>query len=272
MKRVAFILMVAAVITSTMGCKIGDEIHRFTPPCFVLSYVPLDSLSVTTAEGYCAVDTMRPFVMVTQHSSWESEIDYNYWDEGADNGWFMEKYSAKYGDTSFSEELAVVAGPEYEHGPYITPDMKGVIVTSPEDYDAAHPAGVDLGDIIRYSGVSAYPFIRNGYAAIGSVGDYKSECQADSVVLDYISWFNRYRDYPNCLTPIFKQCDELTETDLYLNGVKANQIGNVIDPFFCLTFMSLPEEKGVHEFTLTMNGDDGKVYTAEFSYDFGGAE
>ena len=234
--------MVVAVITSTIGCKIGDEIHRFTPPCFVLSYVPLDSLSVTTAEEYCALDTMRPFVMVTQHSSWESEIDYNYWDEGADNAWFLEKYSAKYGDTSFSEELAVVA------------------------------AGVDLGDIIRYSGVSAYPFIRNGYAAIGSVGDYKSECQADSVLLDYISWFNRYRDYPNCLTPIFKQCDELTEEDLYLNGVKVLDSGEVVDPFFCLTFISLPEEKGVHNFTLTMNGDDGKVYTAEFSYDFGGAE
>ena len=110
--------MSVAVITSMIGCKIGDEIHRFSPLCFVLSYVPLDSLSVTTAEGYCAVDTMRPFVMVTQHSSWGSEIDYNYWDEGADNGWFMEKYSAKYGDTSFSEELAVVAGREYEHGLY----------------------------------------------------------------------------------------------------------------------------------------------------------
>ncbi len=268
MKKLILLSFIVTAMLALTGC--GDKRVRITPPCFVLSYAALDSLAVTPADS--CHDPARPFVIVEQHSAWErSTIDYSS-EKRADNSWFLERYSAKYGDLSFNEEITYFARADCRHGPYVTPDIASLSVVSSSDYDAAHPAGAELRDIIRYSGVSLYPFIKNGYSAPGSLDGYATECQADTIVADYIRSLDRRWDYGGCISPVFKRIDQLTETDLYLNGTNTFGAAGHIPPFFCLTFMSLPDSRTVHDFTLTAHGSDGKEYTARFSLDFSAAE
>ena len=264
MKNYIFSLILVVLMMFMTGC--GDKTTRITPPCYILSYIELARFEVVHPSKYCKMDMDFPFVMVQHHHKWDSSqgfdiYQYNYWDNRADNSWFIEEFSNKYGDTSYYEELKFVVVPPADHTYYLTPDMRDISLVCSSDYDAAHPSGTDLGDIIRYSGCSLYPFIKNGYIKTG-LSDVQVNCQADSIMLDFIAG--------RPFSPVFKSMNDLTEEDLYLNG----QYIDAKNRFscFCLTFMSLPDEKGVHDFTLTMNGDDGKVYTTEFSYDFGGAE
>ena len=67
--------------------------------------------------------------------------------------------SEKYGDTAYNRPLA-----PFSHTVYCN-EFSGIDIFSDRDFDAAHPAGASLSDIVRIVGASPYRYIRNGYTA-----------------------------------------------------------------------------------------------------------
>ena len=65
--------------------------------------------------------------------------------------------SEKYGDTAYNRPLA-----PFSHTVYCN-EFSGIDIFSDRDFDAAHPAGASLSDIVRIVGASPYRYIRNGY-------------------------------------------------------------------------------------------------------------
>ena len=257
-------LILSAVLTVVMitAVSCGDKMVHVKSPCFITQYKHIVELNIWNGEDFFRENCGDTNLLIVIRYVIGSGDLFNC--HGTDNSWFLENRSAKYGDTSYDRDISFLAGTAFgfEHHA-IYPDMKTISIVSTEDYDAAHPAGSDLGGIIRYSGSSKYPFIRNGYVATyGSLDEFATYCPVDEYIISEIEGGAVYEDdLKKCVSPVFKYVSELTEEDLYLAG-----------DTFVLTFMKEPANKTSHDFTLTMNGADGKVYTVEFSYDFGGAE
>ena len=62
--------------------------------------------------------------------------------------------SEKYGDTAYNRPLA-----PFSHTVYCN-EFSGIDIFSDRDFDAAHPAGTSLSDIVRIVGASPYRYIR----------------------------------------------------------------------------------------------------------------
>jgi len=128
----------------------------------------------------------------------------------------------KHSDTLFDGEDFYYSNPAklcFAH------DLVSINFVSDSDYDASHPAGASLLDIMNYSATSLTRWIKKGYPM--------DSYQADCYILD-------------------KNAATLEPEDLsmlcYFN-------------LFQLQFLTAPTTSGAHNFTLTITCDDGTVKT-----------
>ena len=74
-------------------------------------------------------------------------------------------------------------------------DIKSVHVVCENDFDANHPAGANVDDILTISLESAYPYIKNGYKGYNS--QRQNEFPLNSIDPDYLKlngmWFGQLR-------------------------------------------------------------------------------
>ena len=82
---------------------------------------------------------------------------------GADKDWFNALCN-KYGDVSYPNKQGIGMYGQYAFIPQcITPDLVSIDVKANIDFDADHPAGSSLADIMRIRLTSFYDFVRAGY-------------------------------------------------------------------------------------------------------------
>lgn len=122
----------------------------------------------------------------------------------------------KYGDTAYNRPLA-----PFSHTVYCN-EFSGIDIFSDRDFDAAHPAGASLSDIVRIVGASPYRYIRNGYTAPFDWRDLPEDYRIENG----ISYLEGY-------LPVNGTLCELDAEEMYM-----------LDPFeLYLKFTILPEIK-----------------------------
>ena len=142
--------------------------------------------------------------------------------------------SEKYGDTAYNRPLA-----PFSHTVYCN-EFSGIDIFSDRDFDAAHPAGASLSDIVRIVGASPYRYIRNGYTAPFDWRDLPEDYRIENG----ISYLEGY-------LPVNGTLCELDAEEMYM-----------LDPFEALPEIhDSPRDKKTHGYRRpagTGNGDNGK--------------
>lgn len=74
----------------------------------------------------------------------------------------FQHYSTVFGDTSYNQEIDLMASPVR-----VANHCQTLTLLCDKDYDAKHPAGTSLNDIVEIEYRSPYYFIKNGYSEEG---------------------------------------------------------------------------------------------------------
>ena len=134
-------------------------------------------------------------------------------------------------DTEYSKKEKHYSGEQF---PYATYRRMTLDVTSDAPYDATHPSGTSLADIIDIYAYSAKEMIDNGY-------DYWSVCEKGEI-------------YDNAIN-FGKRLDmSLTQFNEEYRKLIADNIK--------LKFKTAPDVTSTHRFTVTYRDEDGRVLTA----------
>lgn len=134
-------------------------------------------------------------------------------------------------DTEYSKKEKHYSGEQF---PYATYRRMTLDVTSDEPYDATHPSGTSLADIIDIYAYSAKEMIDNGY-------DYWSVCEKGEI-------------YDNAINFGKKLDMSLTQFNEEYRKLIADNIK--------LRFKTAPDVTSTHRFTVTYRDEDGRVLTA----------
>lgn len=136
----------------------------------------------------------------------------------------FEEIAWKNNDMSFFEYIPGV----YSMTDCCADNFKAVHVTSNRNWDAEHPAGVLLDDILEVTAISFAPFVRSGYQHI----------VVDGRKYDFVQ--------------IQKPASELAEDDLCMLDVFPQQ------GFIGLRFYTAPKVYAEHTLTITLVTTDGR--------------
>ena len=134
-------------------------------------------------------------------------------------------------DTEYSKKEKHYSGEQF---PYATYRRMTLDVTSDEPYDATHPSGTSLADIIDIYAYSAKEMIDSGY-------DYWSVCEKGEI-------------YDNAINFGKKLDMSLTQFNEEYRKLIADNIK--------LRFKTAPDVTSTHRFTVTYRDEDGRVLTA----------
>ncbi|MDR2891206.1 MAG: hypothetical protein LBV18_06400 [Alistipes sp.] len=156
----------------------------------------------------------------------------------------------KYGDMSFEREDLTNHVISFQAESFVS-----VEIVSDEDFDEAHPKGSSLNDLILFDSASSKPYIDSGYE--------KCDWGNDDVFV--FGFGGPRRPY----YPVRKKVSELMKDDLELlfAGSSCLYLGDGIPKFGqCSAFGFFHFEKSptlskVHNVTVTMTADDGRVFS-----------
>lgn len=151
----------------------------------------------------------------------------------------------KHGDMTFDRIIKIQP---WENVMYPAVDFVSIKVTSDADFDAEHPEGEPLNDILTFDSCSAKPYIDSGYTEYDKAADIRK------------------------YSVINKNLAEVTVDDLTLLGtgqtgyepVERRDVGYL----GILIFNKEPTLSKTHTFTVTMTADDGRVFEASVDMEF----
>jgi hypothetical protein len=149
-----------------------------------------------------------------------------------------------YKDTAYNN-LVVISAPASLSEPLLS-----ISLVSDADYDMAHPAGIPLDDIVKLHSFSPLKFIQSGYKEfyIGNDDDMYN----GNILLGKRSGYYLIHKYLN----------ELEREELTLLTSSASDAG------VCLRFLHLPTIENVHNITVTVTFQNGKILTANQRFVF----
>lgn len=150
-------LLFCAVVSVALfyGCDNNDD--------NIIPGKPPKKLENAYISNYVIVDQLRYFYMSDTYDSIPTDPHIQFWLVGrscSDDE--LEKLSREYGDTAYNGNKIR----SYFVGPVVSDSIKKIDVTCRSDYDAQHPKGTSLADIVLFCGHSYYDFIRNGYTVV----------------------------------------------------------------------------------------------------------
>lgn len=210
---------------------------RFLSAHFIQEYFIPDSVS------------LEEYPENASHSADNEVLEIRFWGTSVDehtDAKLFEYYARLYGDTGYGKELLPGSNRA------VAEAFRSISVVSDTDFDAEHPAGTPLDDIVCLRGESAYEYIRSGYA--------------------------REKEYTNCRKPL----RELTPDDRTLmryttafkqnpwdrkyyawggfniSGLNEDKYNNLT-----LSFLKYPEKSAVHKLTFTFTKADGTTMKSE---------
>ena len=160
----------------------------------------------------------------------------------------------KHNDMSYNRTFKYRSPDDLPNYRYIGTDFISISVVSDSDFDAEHPAGSELGDVIRYASYSPKKYIDSGYTEefdwVYSEGLARAVYASDALA----------RGVPTALEhPAEKLVSELTPADLTLLSTKS--LG-------AMQFERLPTLSQTHRLTVTMTTDDGTEISASIDMEF----
>jgi hypothetical protein len=146
-------------------------------------------------------------------------------------------------DMSYNKKRDYIVGPGW--GASYKGDIVSIDVVSNADFDAQHPAGAPLNDIVRIISVSPYPYITSGYK---KTYDWKRN-PPENLQRENIFRGRSNRGENPFYYPIDKRLSELTSSDLILADMSE----------IFLIFEKQPDLSKEHNLTVTIKVSDGKV-------------
>lgn len=242
-KCISAFCVAAIALGALTGC---DVYERVKSPSYVDCYVNLESinLSVETSDPQC--------IRITNGTDFSLFVAYGLRSTGAEK----EKYDQlckKHNDLSYNKYVCLPPYGDFDSVTYTEYDFTEITVTSDKDYDAAHPAGESLSDIVRFMSWSPYRYILSGYSRYYHYDKSDVSDAFDTMMRIYINreYFDNATD-ATCY-PVDKMVKDLTAGDLILLG------HDYPDFLGMLYFEKKPDGEGEHNITVTMRTDTDKV-------------
>ena len=232
-------------VLSLIGSCFGSRYEVFLRS-YVLSYYSVDSIKLSLR-----IDTSEKkgiFISPTPTtSSGRLRLLCTYNSKG--NGQtIFDALCLKHNDMSYNRTVKIHDPGDLPLHQYSGVDFSAIRIVSDSDFDAAHPAGTDLGDIVRYAYFSPKKYIDSGYI------DEFDWATADGLAGElYATYASRFEH------PVEKMVSELTPDDLILLGI--------YDLGF-LQFETNPTFSQTHRLTVTMTTDDGRELSASKDLEF----
>ncbi len=257
MKR---ILLVLITVLPMMGILLSCDEHQnenVNGACFYYDYTAY-VYSYTPAETMKLRPTIQIFEPereigegLTSHHGFQVLFvtNDNWYDVDVtrdSNPTLYDSLCRKHNDLSYNRRIGH-SSPNFPHN-YLAFDLVAIHVTSSADFDAQHPAGTSLNDIVQFIAYTPYSFIQNGYPS--------SDTKQDR-------WWEE-------LTLINKPLSQCTQEDFILTlGQRYNGVFFEI-PCCYLDINALPTLSKHHTITVTVLDDAGKTWEASIDMDWSG--
>ena len=235
--KISAVVVCVVAVLALSGCGQPSELEhiRVKSPNFLLSFFSVDSIKVVVES---------PEIMYLPWVDIEDRVSCTY-----EDGKYVD--IASYDITN-------------EHIGYMEDPVR-ITVTSGSDFDADHPAGTSLNDLISWSGTSIYPYIKRGYADPFFYGTYTPTNERERKATELYA----IRAVTDILPePITKQLSEITAEDLkIMKFSSAARTGG--DQFLgCFGFTAKPEKTMLHGMRIEVELEDGRVLETLFTVDF----
>lgn len=169
----------------------------------------------------------------------------------------------KHGDVGYNRKIAYLSGRDVV---YNASDLLSVKVYSDRDFDAEHPAGSSLADIVRFLSCSPKEYIASGYK---SLYRYDPELVSPGFRSTWGYYYGRPDKGKSEYYPVDKMLCDIVPEDLMLLGpdVAYNPQRSHLK-FFSLFFEKMPVVKDSHVITVEVTTDDGRVLSGNIVMDF----
>lgn len=170
----------------------------------------------------------------------------------------------KHGDFKYNERVSYLM--TFEEPSHNACDLLSIKISSDRDFDAEHPAGASLADIVRFVSCSPEPFISSGYKRrYRYAPDHLSYCFRHTWGYYYSGPDRKESEY----YPIDKMLCDIVPEDLVLLGPDVPYDPNrTASVFFSLFFEMTPDTAEEHRITVEVNTDDGRVLSGTIVMDF----
>lgn len=254
MKKPISLLLAVLLLGSLSSCDVEE--YMFTKS-FVTSFFFIEDI------GFESAEPEGPFITLVAQTEWENRVDFR---QGVAS---YEDRCRYYGDTSYNRKISMkfcnqTVDAFYQH-------FERIDVVCQEEYDAQHPAGTSLNDIVMFFSLTPSPFIESGYCelfrdfdSLPTISGYPLRDRTDDYAYmynnseeEYVELYHNYKEIPSQWFPVYGKLCELTSEDLKLvkmPGGYRNHLG-------VLHFTSAPSTDGPKTFTVTMTTVDGEVFT-----------
>ncbi len=243
MKAIPYILVLTAALIGCDAVKDGGDTVFYRSVGY--AYNTTDSIYVSVITGtlyYGYGNTGMPGTWChirAKPGLTLSETRYKY---------EYDKLCAKHADTSFNYR-----GYFYQSYMYleetIAYDFVSIDLVSDSDFDARHPAGTSLADIVEFRTMTPKPFIDS---------DYRYEYPNERIKGDYLIHNVPYKWF----WPVCRLMADLTPDDMTMMGTTRKTTHLEMAAF---RFVARPAAAGEHDMLLTMTTDEGKAFTARFT-------
>lgn len=170
---------------------------------------------------------------------------------------FYDFWCEKHGDMSYNRKISFGVGAPSGPHEFIAADYTAINIISDTDWDAQHPAGTSLNDIVMFYSASPIEYIKSGYKEkynwnqISVPSFFHSYMENGSTLYGGVS----IGKGTNPFHPVIKTADELTPEDMVLLGN-----GNLYT-LCLLEFTSFPTENKDHNITVTLTTDEGETFS-----------
>lgn len=229
-----------------IGC---DPHYKMTKcPSYVVCYTNLESIDLSLYEPSnpcCIVIHAGNDLPLSVYGLRSTGIEKDKYDQ----------LCQKHNDLSYNHYRSLSYGPaiDFDSVTYNECDFTEIIVTSDKDFDATHPAGRNLSDIVRFMSWSPYRYILSGYSDYYHYNKADVSEAFDQMMRIFINEKAFDPTFDATCYPIDKLIVDLTKDDMTLNGYDA--------PGFIgmLYFDKVPNEKGEYTITVSIKTDNGST-------------
>jgi hypothetical protein len=221
------------------------------------SYYTLNTKSFNI--GYCRISTISGTFLdsldaiVVNHALNNGRT--YYYNSYSDDYAVFQAICAKYADTTYSKQRTYTL--DQLAPAFLADEFDTVTVTTVNAYDASHPAGSKMDDIVTINTCSEYPFISSGYK---TTHDWSS-VDSDDI---WGRWYSKSIIMDTYQSPVLTLLKDIKKHDLAMIGGKLYYGANM--PFCILHFKSKPAN-ATQKFNLRFVTDDDPALTYECTVD-----
>lgn len=235
MKRVIFLSLAAVLLC--MGCNVSKTI-LFKSYMTIYYYSENIQLRITDA-GNIAI--------YREYTSKEDNIktaSYSFKSKG-ENKKIYDELCKIHNDLSYNQKRSYIVAPLWGRCSAI--DFREIDVVSNKDFDAEHPAGKSLKDVVRFVSISPKQFIDSGYAATFDWDNNEPEIFKKEKETDRLFAYSESKNY----FPINGLLSDIGKDEMQMLPADTHGI---------LFFDKQPTAEKEHSLTVTIYTREGKKF------------